>query len=187
MNTSPFSKLPPELRNRIYELALRHPQPFVIFRRQADSIRGAVGSEDGQGEGKSLSLLSTCKAVNMECAQLFYAVNDFTFMDRGAFGARDVRRRFRRTIGDDNAAALRSVSFDVGTSTTYMYRRGTMLLTRESIYDSVAEAEAHPDCTFQRESGHRLLQTSLSSQHNAIHSQKITLCFRFQIVGAIFC
>ncbi|KAF2483330.1 hypothetical protein BDY17DRAFT_310361 [Neohortaea acidophila] len=64
MDRSPLGALAPELRNRIYELALYERRPVSI-------------SKNFWAEA---ALLRTCKQVRQEAELLFYSINDFIFV-----------------------------------------------------------------------------------------------------------
>lgn len=108
MDNSPFARLSPELRNHIYEIALRHDQPLYVP-PSTHLIRKA------EYEVSSLGLLRTCKAVSEESTRLFYNVNTFAFECRGA-GQVDKRlKSFADTIGPANTEVIQSIVLDAGT------------------------------------------------------------------------
>ena len=75
METAALTKLPPEIRNRIYDSTLRQNRPIRLIWRQ----------EQNQYKLKQLhaqprnipALIAVCKHIRSECYQLFYAVNSF--------------------------------------------------------------------------------------------------------------
>ncbi|KAK5124133.1 hypothetical protein LTR85_001836 [Meristemomyces frigidus] len=75
MENSPFARLAPELRNRIFELALKSDDPIVIFERYF--YNGTVRLFGAEGQSRPTSLFRTCKTIHNEAAQLFYAINTF--------------------------------------------------------------------------------------------------------------
>ena len=71
-----------------------------------------------------LALTKTCKAINDETQQLFYAANTFELMSSlhsGCWGANDLKA-FRRCIGKKNSAALRSIVVQAGFVDLYNVR-----------------------------------------------------------------
>lgn len=116
MERSPLTRLPPELRNRIYELVLRSDDTIEIMDNGIVNGRLALYSRDA-AESRILALTITCGKVRAECLQLFYSVNTFLFNAQWTLNADKLRcmHIFRRIIGDQNAAALRNVAF----STSY--------------------------------------------------------------------
>jgi len=79
MVDSSLLKLPPELRNRIYELVLRRNTP-VIARWCNDSKRfHQITEREDAGIFYALAITTTCKTIRSECRKLFYAFNTFEF------------------------------------------------------------------------------------------------------------
>ena len=74
MDKSPFQKLPPELRNRIYGDVLAQPKPIVLTRVWDDWEMFRIKAPAPQ---QLLALTKTCKAINGESQQLFYTINTF--------------------------------------------------------------------------------------------------------------
>ncbi|GIZ43609.1 hypothetical protein CKM354_000682800 [Cercospora kikuchii] len=70
---SPFSKLPAELRNRIWELAVVNEQPLEVSFTFEPDDEIAFSLIDKS----TSSLLVTCKQVRDECASMFYNRNTF--------------------------------------------------------------------------------------------------------------
>lgn len=70
MDQSPFGKLAPELRNRIYELVLVEPDGIIIKsrRHRRPSVTPAV----------SCSLAAVCRQTRQECLPIFWGANRFT-------------------------------------------------------------------------------------------------------------
>lgn len=73
MDASPLNKLPAELRNNIYELALHNPGGIDIDVMFANKIITAQASQ------QLLALTETCKQIRQESLPLFYATNTFSF------------------------------------------------------------------------------------------------------------
>ncbi|KAK5131406.1 hypothetical protein LTR08_000942 [Meristemomyces frigidus] len=106
MYDSPFGKLSPELRNRIYELVLAREKPY---RFNISSYYG-VKQEIKLPAWKlnTVALPSACKSFHGESTALFYAANKFEFNSAENF------KSFCAMIGDKNVAALRDVVVFVG-------------------------------------------------------------------------
>jgi len=72
MESSSLNKLPPELRNSIYELALC-PAEDITFSMLGDSRLMSNPSPTQ----RVLALTATCKQIRDECLLMFYAQNEF--------------------------------------------------------------------------------------------------------------
>ncbi|KAK5698217.1 hypothetical protein LTR97_007178 [Elasticomyces elasticus] len=112
---SPFLRLPPELRNSIYELVLQQPEPVVICRR------GKVWPQSQQLESHqphhAMSLTATCRLIRQECGPLFYNLNSFVMLSRKDVPWDDklqLPELFVEQIGLFNRLALRSLIVDLG-------------------------------------------------------------------------
>lgn len=72
MDTSPLSRLPPELRNIIYEYVVVHDKPLhYVWNIVTHKFHPATPATP-----PSMSLLGlagTCKKIRAECLPLFYA------------------------------------------------------------------------------------------------------------------
>lgn len=109
MDNSPFSKLSAELRNMIYEYALKQERPIIVT---AYSTAKHTEHEHHTADRHPLALAQTCQEIRGESLQLFYAVNTFTLSFRLAKSQTQVRRqleRFRSAIGLSNANAIGSM------------------------------------------------------------------------------
>ena len=73
MDASPFAKLAPELRNHIYELVMSEDVHVCANKRR----QRPAGLETSIYHPKSLGLSATCRQIQRESTQLFYARNDF--------------------------------------------------------------------------------------------------------------
>lgn len=67
MDQSPLQKLPPELRNRIYELALLERLPIAV-------------STHGPNEKATTPLLQTCRQIRVEASAIYYSGNTFDIL-----------------------------------------------------------------------------------------------------------
>ncbi|TKA56325.1 hypothetical protein B0A55_11676 [Friedmanniomyces simplex] len=109
MDSSPLSRLPAELRNRIYELTFTNAPIELqwIFYRSGFHVRRPFDRRLG------LALTATCKQIHEECGQrMFYAHNDFliTCNPGNRVDAMDyalVMRTFVHAVGLGNALAAR--------------------------------------------------------------------------------
>ncbi|KAK5725084.1 hypothetical protein LTR17_013283 [Elasticomyces elasticus] len=108
LTESLFLRLPPELRNSIYELVLQQPEPIVIRRLGKALPESRQPSSHLPHHAKALT--RTCKLIRRETAQLFYAINTFKFIcDQEILLLCD----FLDRIGQQNKEALRSIIVDV--------------------------------------------------------------------------
>lgn len=145
MDNSPFAKLPAELRNLVYSHALKKDKPYVFGPIR---LQGPTPAEHERGAAENpLSLAQTCKAINTECAPLFYSENEFAFsgFDRDSLVA---FRKFKASIGDRNAAALQSIGIDMGIVST----NGRWVRMRRDALETIvagytANAAMMPHCT----------------------------------------
>ena len=83
METSPFGKLPAELRNKIYELVLPRNDTLKVHstyrrRRTGESVATFLFPRKNIN-----ALLLTCKQARQDCAGLFYANNTFRIASWG--------------------------------------------------------------------------------------------------------
>lgn len=84
MESSPFRKLAPELRNQIYHLALQQPGDIhvdvgLIVRgtsRSQSSFRSS-GVRARPRLKHALALSRVCRTMRSECAKIFYRLNTF--------------------------------------------------------------------------------------------------------------
>ncbi|KAK0939564.1 hypothetical protein LTR29_008813 [Friedmanniomyces endolithicus] len=118
MDSSPLRKLPPELRNCIYELTFTNPPIELTWTTDYDGVPRA---EPHSNRRLGLALTATCKQIKAECGQgMFFANNDFIIFcrpgnsgpSRDDTGYADIIRRFIATIGFDNALAARTLSLN---------------------------------------------------------------------------
>lgn len=79
MDSSPFVRLPPEMRNRIYELALSHHEPIEVH-AVCPNNRFNRPSVWPITQSRLRALTQTCKAIRAESSKLFFASNDFVLL-----------------------------------------------------------------------------------------------------------
>lgn len=89
-----LSKLPAELRNRVYELVLVHPNEI------------AVNSRKRLRDHKAL--LQTCKQIREEASKIFYALNSFRITLPVHWKPRPIL--FFETAGFENSLSVRGLS-----------------------------------------------------------------------------
>ena len=106
MESSLFKKTAPEIRNRIYELALAQPKSVHLIYSEKRGWQRALG--DGT-QLHILALTQVCKAVRSECTQLFYAVNSLTIRTGSVVYVPELLDGFRSRIGTLNGQALRDI------------------------------------------------------------------------------
>ncbi|KAK0861795.1 hypothetical protein LTS02_007553 [Friedmanniomyces endolithicus] len=126
MNNSPLAKLAPELRNRIYELALYVPGP--------GGIRVFITKRGARVNNAPLALTKVCREIRADTVKMFYAVNVFTVYtkifddmeeDEGSDGAMDAAGVAEMPIdravnwfakfGKTNAGMAKRVVINLGT------------------------------------------------------------------------
>ena len=112
MKHSPFSKLSPELRNRIYEYALKSDKPFDIT---TTAPCGKPRNKMSYIQGNPLALATTCRVIKNECTQLFYANNTFKVTGDDTDHVFELLDKFCTTIGQANVDALGMIVLDIGT------------------------------------------------------------------------
>lgn len=84
LQNSPLGRLPPELRNEIFSLALTHTDSYEF---DSDSTcmssfftNFGVGSSTTCSEiSSALNILATCKQIRSEAENLFFSLNDIKF------------------------------------------------------------------------------------------------------------
>ena len=109
MDRSPLAKLPPELRNRIYDFTLTCDSPIKILCTTNPETRRLRAYSPIAARNHPLALTETCKQLHEECTQLFYAVNIFVFPASREENSLRFLDCFITTIGQKNALVLRSV------------------------------------------------------------------------------
>jgi len=145
MDNSPLAKLPAELRNYIYELALTCDTPCRV--RSVGLNPQLLSPEQRQ----PLGLTATCKAIRAEPTKLFYANNSFVFTNGDsdcAFHRDQVQwfQIFAGKVGKANASVLQSVTIDVGRFD--IVYAGTRSLLVEAVVCAARLAKRYPNCDF---------------------------------------
>ena len=105
MDNSPFARLPPELRDHIYDAALQFPENVVLSKERDRGV-----APDGKTSRIALNLLLTCRQIQEESVQRLYAVNTFSIVhNQGDASCEDILKQFVNGIGRTNAKALQSI------------------------------------------------------------------------------
>lgn len=113
MERSSLARLPPELRNRIYEC--------VLVPHESLSTLGIHRPPDshphiklfGPRNALALALAQTCKALRAESLLIFYSANRFLIKEAFLEDAFGIWRKFQRTAGHDCIRATRHVTIHI--------------------------------------------------------------------------
>lgn len=115
MDNSPLGKLPPELRNYIYKLAMGTGQTIFLLPNQTDKSKLSC-----YGIPRTcMALPQTCKQIHRESATLFFGSNSFNCRNI------DHLKRFIKFIGEENAKAMRGPIIDYFAQTQIRLRQPT--------------------------------------------------------------
>ncbi|KAK5743940.1 hypothetical protein LTR17_002278 [Elasticomyces elasticus] len=116
MDNSPLSRIPAELRNRIYELVLLQPKPITLTNLPKLNAMEPYTCAPYLAFQHPTALTMTCVAIHREASKLFYAINTFECEHSPVYGTSSTSsaHRFLVDIGCPNRLAIRSFSFDVG-------------------------------------------------------------------------
>ncbi|KAK3719148.1 hypothetical protein LTR37_004712 [Vermiconidia calcicola] len=107
MDNSPLAKLPAELRNRIYLLALRNEQPIIVVVRSGGRPQEAYRRLYELRTPQALTL--TCKQIRNESINMFYSANAFDIRTSTKQAALCLTR-FCSMIRETDMKALRSIT-----------------------------------------------------------------------------
>lgn len=122
MDESPLAKLPPELRNRIYELALRQENPvrlhWTIWPEEKVHHMDATRSTP-----TILALTKTCRQIRQESNKLFYAVNRFIVDCRRMELCSTLMDVLVQQLGKDNVVLAESIVLDTYPTHSHMLPR----------------------------------------------------------------
>lgn len=113
MENSPFAKLPAELRNNVWELALRADKPVQItgdFHIVLPPVDCKLAPSQVQEMAKILALTQTCRQIHSECALLFFHFNTFEFDSTCTTFPGSSFPDFRRKIGKASFSAISSAN-----------------------------------------------------------------------------
>jgi hypothetical protein len=95
MDHSPFAKLPPELRNQIWELSNTAPSSLALDNRHRFSTESTPLQNRyiDSTTSKHIAITQTCRKIRNETLSMFYSINTFEIrIDSG-----DVRRTTDKT------------------------------------------------------------------------------------------
>lgn len=113
MERSPFARLPAELREHIYTLALHQLVTIVFSRRdhwpEPHSPGLVLNAKYHVASPYPLALVETCRALRSECLPLFCHINAFRLQARSYIGPCPPLCRFLDLVGPRHSSALRSV------------------------------------------------------------------------------
>ncbi|KAK5117810.1 hypothetical protein LTR85_008785 [Meristemomyces frigidus] len=126
MDNSPLGKVPPELRNNIFDLVLL-PPPDTSINMLASPYGLPKPSRDSKAHLRdALALMATCKQIRQESSTTFYGANDF-FIDVSEGRRENCQADLRRAIASEsrmmcrwldglgpNAAHLRNITIYFG-------------------------------------------------------------------------
>lgn len=118
MDRSPLGRLPAELREYIYKLALTSSKPTLLIQPCLHdplgdaSIRYWLINLDNNMH--SLALTRTCRQVHNESSDLFFKLKtDIHIMNNPLFGPTKSLRDFLGFIGPEASSRIRSVKIDM--------------------------------------------------------------------------
>jgi len=80
MDASPLAKLPPELRNNIFDLVVIIPNGVHLELSQGWP---QTPDESADSVKHAMALMRTCKQIRQECFTTFFTANTFTFATAG--------------------------------------------------------------------------------------------------------
>lgn len=118
MDRSPLRRLPPEIRNRIYQLVLVQPGGIFICATPTfeDAIWGGLEQTPPPMSAPPfmLSLLYTCKQVYQESIGMVYSMNTYTVAIWNWTKVSPITgfQDFIQRIGKQNSQALRHIKFE---------------------------------------------------------------------------
>ncbi|KAK1825160.1 hypothetical protein LTR12_000449 [Friedmanniomyces endolithicus] len=154
MESSPLLKLPPELRNYIYELTFTNPPIELTWTTHDGSV---PRPEPHSNRRLGLALTATCKQVKQECGRMLYADNDFVIscrLGKSGYskydtGYADIVRRFIATVGFGNALAVRTLTLTLTQARMDMRQFGPDLVA--DVFDAQPGTEHLPRTRFARD------------------------------------
>ncbi|GIZ43271.1 hypothetical protein CKM354_000650300 [Cercospora kikuchii] len=120
-----FSTLPPSLRRKIFTLAMKFPEPFVIHAYRDEGNRLAHGpyvkrksdnevNSSSNGRENLLALTRVSKAIRYETHLLFYQLNTYYINHDPDFQGNDAKSiltKFRTMIGEEAFQRIRGLGF----------------------------------------------------------------------------
>ena len=124
MDNPILHKLPPELRNTIYEMVFTLPDR-VIFERVIFEGHRETGDwtltkhSESLMEDKPLALARTCKAIRAESKAIFFNINTVMLARCPPDEINTSLQSFGCTVGQHNFAALRQIVVEVGNGSRF--------------------------------------------------------------------
>lgn len=121
MDDSPLGKLPPELRNKIFDLILLAPDSiYVDTAGDASDLYGAPQLQPCHEVQvrDALALMATCRQIRQESIPTFYGVNKF-FIDTSVLPVDAGTRLYKQWVAE-NANVIRGWLHSLGHSATYL-------------------------------------------------------------------
>lgn len=113
MAYSLFARLPPELRNAVYEVVLIQPKPIALLIRNINGVRGAQ-QRDKTGTS-SIGLLFTCRLIHTESLPVFYGSNTFELLANQETAPQALRNFVDNTTVLSNLRLLKQLQVNIGT------------------------------------------------------------------------
>ena len=135
-SVSPFLRLPPEIRIRIYRLVLGGQQIWISLYPYETDHRSHCGERfyhfntiNGRGRGLDIRLLRVCRQVFTETALLPYALNHFSFETIS------VRREFEKLVRPGKKQAQKKAigAYDVCEFPTFEKRLSCLMSKKTTI------------------------------------------------------
>jgi len=124
MGFSPLARLPPELRNRVYESALPHDTTIATFWLPNQNQFKPSSFPPLSGRPSPFALTLTSKQLRSESLQLFYAVNNFQVdFERDGQQILPGLQAFLERVGSANAVALTGLTIGIGLLKPSVYYR----------------------------------------------------------------
>lgn len=109
MDSSPLGRLPAELRNRIYELALECPTALKIL---SDGARFKWHqTHQATARTHPTALVKICRVIRQQSTQVLYAAYNFEISICNRVSLPVTFHNFCELVGTDNSNALRNVTF----------------------------------------------------------------------------
>lgn len=106
MEHSPLGRLPPELRNNIYELVFKQMKPVTIFYLDGAWNRHHLTHD--------FALTKTCKQIHAETSQLFYSGSTFMLIAQNSNGeASPCPHSLISRMGEANTTAMRTLHINL--------------------------------------------------------------------------
>lgn len=137
MENSKLAKLSPELRNKIYDLVLIHPEPIEL------GEGSKYMSLTRRGYSHLIALMHSCKQMQHECEPIFYSAKAFSIPYTTLEETLGTFRSFRNLIGPESSKALSKVIFEgqVGNACSCLHKVSGMevesLTSRRSTWEKI--------------------------------------------------